>query len=70
MLRTYRTCNSMVGFSKYELNNKLLGGVILFKVILNVTWTQPNPYIYIYIYMYIYCSGVNSEQISDLIIIR
>ena len=66
MLRTYRTCNSTVGFSKYELNNKLLGGVTLFKVILNVTWTQPNPYIYIYIY----CSGVNSEQISNLIIIR
>ena len=60
----------MVGFSKYELNNKLLGGVILFKVILNVTWTQPNPYIYIYICMYIYCSGVDSKQISDLIIIR
>ena len=48
MLRTYRTCNSTVGFSKYELNNKLLGSVILFKVILNITWTQP---IYIYIYI-------------------
>ena len=54
MLRTYRTCNSTVGFSKYELNNKLLGGVILFKVILNVTWTQPNPYIYICMYVCIY----------------
>ena len=32
MLRTYRTCNSMVGFSKYEFNNKLLGGVTLLKV--------------------------------------
>ena len=32
MLRTY---NSMVEFSKYEFNNKLLGGVILLRV--NVT---------------------------------
>ena len=24
MLRTYRTCDPMVEFSKYELNNKLL----------------------------------------------
>ena len=27
MLRTYRTCNPTVGFSKYEFNNKLLVGV-------------------------------------------
>ena len=32
MLRTYKTCNSTVGFSKYEFYNKLLGGVILFSV--------------------------------------
>ena len=37
MLKTYRTCNSMVRFLKYELYNKLLGDV-------------PN-YIYIYIYI-------------------
>ena len=48
MLRTYRTCNSTVGFSKYEFYNKLLRGVILLKVISSVTWTL--PYIYIYIY--------------------
>ena len=42
MLKTY---NSTVKFSKYELYNKLLGGVTLFRVILGVTWTQP---IYIY----------------------
>ena len=30
MLRTYKTCNLMVGFSKYEFNNKLLGGVAFF----------------------------------------
>ena len=32
MLRTYRTCNSTVKFSKYEFYNKLLGGVTLLKV--------------------------------------
>ena len=30
MLRTYRKCNPMVGFSKYEINNKLLSGVTFF----------------------------------------
>ena len=40
MLRTYRTCNSKVRFSKYEFYNKLLGGVKLFKVTSGVTWTQ------------------------------
>ena len=49
MLRTYRTCNSMVGFSKYELNNKLLGDVTLLIITPGVTWTQPFIYIYIYI---------------------
>ena len=44
MLRIYRRCNSTVGFSKYEFNNKLSDGVILLIVILGVTWTQ--PYIY------------------------
>ena len=38
----------MVGFSKYELYNKLLGGMTLFRLTLGITWTQP---IYIYIYM-------------------
>ena len=50
MLRTYRTCNSMVRFSKYEFYNKLLGGVTLFRITLDISWTQPNP-IYIYIYI-------------------
>ena len=27
ILRIYKTCNSMVEFSKYEFNNKLLGDV-------------------------------------------
>ena len=31
MLRIYRTCNSTVGFSKYEFINKLLDSVTLFK---------------------------------------
>ena len=37
MLRTYRTYNPIVRFPKYEFNNKLLGGVILLRVILDVT---------------------------------
>ena len=37
MLRPYRTCNPTVGFSKYEFNNKLLGGVTLFRVISSIT---------------------------------
>ena len=40
MLRPYRTCNPTVGFSKYEFNNKLLGGVTFFRVMFGVTRTQ------------------------------
>ena len=47
MLRTYRTCNSTVGFSEYDFYNKLLAGVTLLRVTPGVTWTQ---LIYIYIY--------------------
>ena len=32
MLRIYRTCNSIIWFSKYEFYNNLLGGVTLLKV--------------------------------------
>ena len=41
ILRPYRTCNPTVGFSKYEFNNKLLGGVTFFKVTSSVNWSQP-----------------------------
>ena len=41
MLRTCRKYNPMVGFSKYEFNNKLLSGVTFFIVTLSVIWTQP-----------------------------
>ena len=41
MLRTYRKCNPTVGFSKYEFNNKLLGGVTFFRVMSSITWIQP-----------------------------
>ena len=41
MLRIYKTCNSTVRFLKYELYNKLLSGVILFRITLGITWTQP-----------------------------
>ena len=37
MLRSYRTCNPTVGVSKYDINNKLLGGVTFFKVTSGVT---------------------------------
>ena len=37
MSKTYRTCNATVRFSKYEFNNKLLGGVTLLRVISSVT---------------------------------
>ena len=49
MLRTYRTCNLRLRFSKYEFYNKLLSGVTLLRlrVTQGVTWTQ---FIYIYIY--------------------
>ena len=40
MLRTYRTCNLTVGFSKSEFSNKLLGGVTFFRITSGVTWTQ------------------------------
>ena len=46
MLRTYRTCNSKVWFSKYEFYNKLLGDVTLLRVTPSVT----SYVIYIYIY--------------------
>ena len=32
MLKTYKTCNLTVRFSKYEFYNKLLGGVTLLRV--------------------------------------
>ena len=37
ILRTYRTCNPMVRFLKYEFNNKLLDDVTFFKVTSRVT---------------------------------
>ena len=37
MLRTYKICNSTVRFSKYEIYNKLLGGIILVRIIPDVT---------------------------------
>ena len=40
MLRTYRTCDPIIGFLKYEFNNKLLDGVTVFRVTSGVTRTQ------------------------------
>ena len=36
LLKTYKTCNSMVKILKYELYNQLLGDVILLRVALGV----------------------------------
>ena len=52
MLKTFRTYNSTVEFSKYEFYNKLLGDVILLRVTLGVTWTRPYIYIYMCVCMY------------------
>ena len=41
MLKTYKTYNLKMKILKYEFNNKLLSDIILFKVILVVTWAQP-----------------------------
>ena len=46
MLRIYRICNSTIGFSKFEFNNKLLSCVTLLRIASDVSWTQ----LYIYIY--------------------
>ena len=37
MLRTYRTYNLMVKFSKYEFYNKLLNNITLLRITSNVT---------------------------------
>ena len=40
MLRTNIKCDLTVEFSKCDFNNKLLVGVIFFRVTSSVTWTQ------------------------------
>ena len=49
ILRTYRPYNPTVKFLKYEFNNKLLNGVILFRITSSVTWIQPYIYIHTHI---------------------
>ena len=41
MLSKYRACNQIVGFSKYEFNNKLLGGVTFFRITSGIILTKP-----------------------------
>ena len=48
MLTTYRTFNSTVRFSKFKFYNKLLNGVILFKITPGITWIQLLSLIYIW----------------------
>ena len=40
MLKVNRKCDPTVGFSKYELNKKLLVGITFFRVTSSITWTQ------------------------------
>ena len=43
MLKTYKTCNLTVGFSKNEFNNKLLSSVTLLTITLGVTLSNVTP---------------------------
>ena len=57
MLKTYKICNSLVRFSKYEFYNKLLGSIILLRVTLSVIESLSlslSLSLSIYIYIYIY----------------
>ena len=54
ILSTYRTCNSMVGFLKYEFNNKLLDDVTLFRITPGVTWIKISLSLSLSLYIYIY----------------
>jgi len=44
-LRTYRTCDSRIGFSKYKFNKKLLSDAKLFKVTPDVTLSNVTPFL-------------------------
>ena len=59
IFKTYRICNSLVGFSIYEFYNKFLGGVTLFTV------TPDVIYIYIYMHVYIYDKTHNVNIYAD-----
>ena len=65
MLRTYRTCNSTMRFSKYEFYNKLLGGISLLRITLSMIWTQP-----IYIYIYILFKKKSCTQFTKLSLLK
>ena len=62
MLRTYRTCNLTMEFSKYEFYKKLLSDITLFRVTLCVTWTQ--SYIYICTHALTIHSSAQSKSIE------
>ena len=80
MLKTYKTCNLIVGFSKYEFYYKLLGGLTLLRVTPGVTWIQPYIYIHTFFLMYKYIitnmgtcpaikqylSALGSQALTDL----
>ena len=72
-VKTYRSYNSIVGFSNYEFYNELLDGVTLLRVTPDVTWTQPYIYIYIYIHtpinLYLIILIVEVSYVLHLVII-
>ena len=75
MLWTYRTCNSTVEFSKYEFNNKLLGGVTLLRTITGISLSLSlslslSIYIYIYIYIYIKDGPLLHYKLIALVIVN
>ena len=51
LLKTYRTCNSTVEFSKYEFHNKLLSNVTLLRVTPGITWIQSHMHTHTHIYI-------------------
>ena len=65
LLKTYKTCNSIVRFSEYDFYNKLLDGVILLRVIPGVTWTQhTQTHTHTHIHIYIYKQNLEKVQLD------
>ena len=65
MLRSYRSCNLAVGFSKYYFNNKLLDSVTLLRITPGVTLIQLS-YIYLYISLVHWLDSTYSKIIGGL----
>ena len=66
MLRTYKTYNSTVRFSKYEFYNKLLGDITLLRITLATSYNLNPTYIYIYIYIYSWVEIISGVILNDI----